>query len=67
MPQRLKTLGTRVEDFCPWVPAISCRPSAREEEEEGDKMADLVHKFGTRKRKQGDNFKQSIGATLEVA
>ena len=29
-------------------------------------MADLVHNFGTRKRKQGANFKRVTNATLKV-
>ena len=67
VPERLKTLGIRVEDFLPWVSPISSRPSAREKEEEDDEMADLVYNFGARKRKRGDNFKWVIGATHEVA
>ena len=50
-PKRLKTPGTRVEDFVPWVsPISSCLP-AKEEEEEEEEVADLVHNFGTRKHK----------------
>ena len=56
-----------MEDFVPWVSPISSRPSAREEEEEEEEMVDLVHNFGPRKRKQGDNFKRATGATPEVA
>ena len=49
MPERLKTLGTGVEDFIPWVSPISSRPPAREEEEDEEEMVDLVHKFGAQK------------------
>ena len=65
--ERLKTLGTGVKDFFPWVSPISSCPSDREEEEEKDEMADLVHNFGARKRKRGANFKWAIGATPKVA
>ena len=40
-------------------------PPTREEEEE-EEMVDLVHNFGTRKRKQGANFKRATGATPKV-
>ena len=49
--ERLKTPRTGVEDFVPWVSPISSRPLAREEEEEEDEMADLVHNFGAWKLK----------------
>ena len=53
-----------MEDFVPWVPLISARPLAREEEEEEeDEMADLIHSFGTRKRKRGASFKRETDAT----
>ena len=39
VPERLKTLGARVEDFIPWDSPISSWPPAREEEEEEEKMA----------------------------
>ena len=64
---RLKTPRTGVEDFVPWVSLISSCPPAREEEEEKEEMADLVHNFGAQKRKQGVNFKRATGATPEVA
>ena len=67
VPDRLKTLGSRVEDFVPWASLISSRPPAREEEENEDEMAGLVHNFGARKPKRGANFKRPIGATPEVA
>ena len=56
-----------MEDFVPWVSRISNYPPTREEEEEKDKMVDLVHNFGARKSKRGANFKQATGATPEVA
>ena len=55
-----------VEDFVPWVSLISSRPPASEEEEDEDKMVDLIHNFGTPKRKQGAIFKRATDATLEV-
>ena len=55
-----------MEDFVPWVSPISSRPPAREEKEEEEEMADFVHNFGARKRKQGANFKQAAGANPEV-
>ena len=67
VPERLKTPGAGVEDFVPWVSPISSRPLAREEEEQEEEMANLVHNFGARKRKRGANFKQATGATPEVA
>ena len=67
VPERLKTPGAGVEDFVPWVSPISSYPLAREEEEEEDEMADLVHNFGAWKRKRGANFKRATGATPEVA
>ena len=66
VPGRLKTPATRVEDFIPWVSPISSLPPAKEEEEEEDKMADLVHNFGARKRERGANFTRAAGATPEV-
>ena len=58
--------GTRVEDFVPWVAPISSLPPASEEEEEEDEMANLIHNFGMRKRKQGASFKRATDATPEV-
>ena len=66
MSERPKAPGAGVEDFVPWVSPISNRPLAREEEEEEDEMADLVHNFGTRKCKRGASFKRVIEATPEV-
>ena len=68
VPERRRALGTGVEDFVPWVTPISTRPldSEEEKEEEEDEMADLVHNFGTQKRKWCASFKQAIDATLEV-
>ena len=71
VPKHLKTPGTGVEDFIPWVSLITSPPPppppAREEEEEEDEMAYLVHNFGAQKRKQGANFKWATSATPEVA
>ena len=66
MPERPKTPRARVEDFVSWVPPISNRPLAREEEDEEDEMADLVHNFSARKHKQGASFKRATDATPEV-
>ena len=66
VPKRRRTLSARVEDFVHWVASISNRPPAREEEEEEDEMADLVHNFDARKRKQGTSFKRVTDVTLEV-
>ena len=41
-------------------------PPISEEGENEDGMADLVHNFGARKRKQGASFKRAIDATPEV-
>ena len=51
VPERLKTLGAKVEDFVPWVSPISSCPTSREEKEEEDEMADLVHNFDAWKHK----------------
>ena len=56
-----------MKDFVPWVSPISSRPPDREEEENEEEMADLVHNFGARKLKRGANFKRATGVTLEVA
>ena len=56
-----------MEDFVPWVSPISSSPSAREEDEYEEEMADLVHNFGARKRKRCANFKRTTGDTPEVA
>ena len=40
-----------MEDFIPWVPLISCHSPDWEEEEEENKMSDLIHNFAARKRK----------------
>ena len=66
VPGRPKTPRTRGEDFVPWVSPISRCLAAREDEEEEDKMANLVHNFGARKRKRGASFKRAIDATPEV-
>ena len=66
MPERLKALGARVEDFVTWVSPISSCPLVREEEEEEDGMTDLIHNFGARKRKRGVSFKRATEATPEV-
>ena len=67
MPERLKTPRARVEDFISWVSPISSCPPAREDEEDEEEMADLVHNFGARKHKRGASFKWATGATPEVA
>ena len=41
-------------------------PGHEREEEDEDEMVDLIHNFGTRKRKRGASFKRTTGATLEV-
>ena len=51
VPGQRRALGTRVEDFVPWVALISSLPPASEEEEEEDQTADLIHNYGTQKRK----------------
>ena len=58
-----------MEYFVPWVSPISKSPPTREEEEEEeeDEMANLVHNFTARKRKQGARFKRATDAFLEVA
>ena len=66
VPERRRAPGTGVEDFIPWVAPISSRPLASKEEEEEDKMANLVHNFGTWKHKRGASFKRATDATLEV-
>ena len=58
--------GTRVEDFFPWVAPISSLSPASEKEEEEDEMANPIHNFGMRKRKQGASFKRETDATPEV-
>ena len=64
--ERRRAPGAGVKDFVPWVAPISSRPPASEEEEEENKMVDLVHNFGTRKRKRGASFKRMTDATPEV-
>ena len=49
-PGRQNVPWAGVEDFVPWVPPISSRPPDWEEEEEEDKMYDLIHNFAARKR-----------------
>ena len=66
VPKWRRAPGAGVEDFVPWVAPISSRPPASEEEEERNEMADLVHNFGGRKRKQGAIFKRATNATSEV-
>ena len=51
VPKLPKAPRAGVEDLVPWVSPISSRPPAREEEDEEDEIADLVHNFGARKRK----------------
>ena len=55
-----------MEGFVPWVAPIPSRPSASEEEEDEDEMADLVHNFGARKSKRGASFRRVIDATPEM-
>ena len=67
MPERLKMPKARVKDFVPWVSLISSCPPDREEEENEEEMADLIHNFSVRKGKRGASFKQVTSATPEVA
>ena len=67
MPERIRAPRAGVEDFVPWVSPISNRPLAREEEEEEDKMADLIYNFSAQKCKRGVSFKRVTDATPEVA
>ena len=60
VPERLRAPRAGVEDFVPWVSPISSRPLAREEEEEEDEMADLIHNFSAQKCKRGVSFKWLI-------
>ena len=55
-----------MEDFVPLVAPISSLLLASEEEEDKDKMADLIHNFGARKRKRGANFNRTSDVTLEA-
>ena len=55
-----------MEDYVPWVPPISNHPPDWEEEEEEDKMSDLVHNFATRKKKRDVSFKWVVDAIPEV-
>ena len=55
-----------MEDFVPWVAPISSLSPASEEEEEENEMADLVHNFGSWKRKRGASLKRVTNATPEV-
>ena len=64
--ERRRGPGTRVEDFVPWFAPVSSLPPASEDKEEEDEMADLIHNFGVRKRKQGASFTQATDATSEV-
>ena len=66
MLERLRAPGAGVEDFVPWISPISSRPPASKEEEEKDKMVDLIHNFSARKHKWGASFKRVTSATLEV-
>ena len=67
MPERRKAPRAGVEDFFPWVTPISSLPPVSEEEEQEDKMADPIHNFGARKRKQGASFKGAADVTAELA
>ena len=64
--EQRRLLGTRVEDFVPWVASISSLPPASEEEEEEDEMADLIHNFSARKRKRGSSFNRIVDVTPEA-
>ena len=66
VPEQPMTLEAGVKDFVPWVSPKSSRPPTREEEEEEDEMADLIHNFDARMRKQGASFKRATDATPEV-
>ena len=50
-PKHRNIPGAGVEDFVSFVPPISSRPSNWEEEEEEDRMSDLIHNFAARKQK----------------
>ena len=52
--------------FCPLVYPDIHSPPASEEEEDEDKMADLIHNFGARKRKWGASFMQATYAFPKV-
>ena len=52
-----------MEDFVPWVAPISSLPPSSEEKEEEEEMADLIHNFGTRKRKRGASFNRTADVT----
>ena len=56
-----------MEDFIPWVPLISNHPPYWEEEEEEDRMSDLIHNFAAQKRKRDDSFEQAVDAIPGVA
>ena len=49
-----------------WVGPKKGRYTAREEEEEEDEMANLVHNFSARKRKRGASLKRATDAIPEV-
>ena len=66
MPEQRRSLGTKVEDFIPWVAPISSLPPSSEEEEDEDEMADLIHNFGTQKCKQGASFNRTTDFTPEA-
>ena len=66
-PRRQNVPRAGVEDFIPWVPPISSRPSDWEEEEEEDMMSDLIHNFAARKRKRDASFELVADAIPGVA
>ena len=41
--------GAEVEDFVPWVPPLYSHPLDWGEEEEEDRLSDLIHNFAARK------------------
>ena len=51
-PGRRNTLGSKGEDFMPWVPAHSEDPQDLEEEERRERMMGLLDRYVARKRKR---------------
>ena len=56
-----------MEDFILWVPPISRRSPDWVEEEEEDRMFDLIHNFAARKQKRDASLEQAVNAIPEVA
>ena len=51
-PGRCKELGSKGEDFVPWVPADSEEPQDLEEEERRERMTGLLDRYAACKRKR---------------